>query len=177
MNEQKIHELLQRYFDGATSLDEERDLQRYLTGSDLPESLKAYRPLFDFFAEERDVKPDLKIQRFKDSKNQKLNRGIFESWNLGIITGIAASIAILFMVGVPKMQRDDYIYYVNGQRIYDQTAALEMAEDKLQLLAASMQKAQTGMATFDKLQETGQSLQQFNKISDAYRKIELRIKN
>ena len=164
MNEQKIDELLQRYFNGATSLEEERDLQRYFAGSDIPESLKVYRPLFVFFAEERAIEPPV-----HKTRNIRLP--------LYIITGIAASIAILFMVGVPKMQTDDYIYLVNGQRVYDQTAALEKAENKLQLLAVSMQKAQTGMATFDKLQETGQSLQQFSKISDAYKRIELRIEN
>ena len=161
MNEQKIHELLQRYFDGATSLEEERALQRYFAGSDMPDSLKAYRPMFAFFAEERAVEPP---------KQKAVIRNI--RLNLSIITGIAASIAILFLVGVPKMKSDDYIYYVDGQRIYDQTAAIASAENKLQLLAASMQKAQNSMAAFDKVQESNESLQQFSKISNAYRQME-----
>jgi hypothetical protein len=161
MNEQKVQEMLQRYFDGATSIDEERDLQRYFAESDLPEPLKAYRPMFAFFAEERAVKPP-----------KRENRRI--RLNLSVITGIAASIAILFTVGLPKMKsgNDDYVYYVNGQRIYNETAALELAENKLQLLAVSMQKAQNSMTSFDKVQESAQQLQQFSKISNAYRKLE-----
>ena len=177
MNEQIIQKLLQRYFDGATSLGEERDLQRYFAGSDIPESLKVYRPLFDFLAEERAVELDLTPTLSKGEGVQPAHKTRNIRLPLYIITGIAASIAILFLVGLPKKQTDDYIYIVNGQRVYDQTAALEMAETKLQLLAFSMQKAQTGMATFDKLQETSQSLQQFSKISDAYKRIELRIEN
>ena len=169
MNEQKIHELLQQYFNGATSLAEERDLQRYFAGSDIHESLKAYRPLFDFFAEERTVEPSTTLKEIPTQKTRNFRLPLY------ILTGIAASIAILFLLGLPKIQSDEYIYFVNGQRVYDQTAALEMAENKLQLLAMSMQRAQTGMATFDKLQETGQSLQQFSKISDAYKRIELKI--
>ena len=171
MNEQKIHELLQRYFDGATSLEEERDLQRYFAESDCPESLKVYRPLFNFFAEERAIEHSTSLTEHSAHKKRNIRLPLY------IITGIAASIAILFMVGVPKMQTDDYIYLVNGQRVYDQTAALEMAENKLQLLAVSMQKAQTGMATFDKLQETSQSLQQLSKISDVYKRIDFGIDN
>jgi len=167
MNEQKVHELLQRYFDGATTTDEERDLQRYFTSCKLPESLKAYRPMFAFFAEARAVRPPKHNTRYIRLA-------------LSVITGIAASIAILFVAGLLKMNadaNDSYVYYVNGQRIYNETAALEIAENKLQLLTASMQKAQNSMTTLDKVQEGAQQLQQFSKISDAYKRVELGIKN
>jgi hypothetical protein len=165
MNEQKVQEMLQKYFDGATSIEEERDLQRYFAIGDLPESLKAYRPMFTFFEEERAVMPPK-----HETRRIRLT--------LSVITGIAASIAILFMVGLPRLKSgNDYVYYVNGQRIYDQTAALELAGNKLQSLAVSMQKAQNSMTTFDKVQESAQQLQQFSKISEAYRKVELGIRN
>ena len=164
MNEQKIHELLQRYFDGATSLDEERELQRYFAGEHISDTLKAYRPMFAFFAEERAIAPP---------KPKAVIRNL--RLNLSIITGIAASIAILFLVGLPQMQPDKYIYLVDGQRIYDQAAAMEAVDDKLQLLAASMQKAQSSMAVFEKVQESNQALQQFSKISDAYQLVERKL--
>jgi len=161
MNEQTIHELLQRYFDGAASLNEERELQRYFAGNDVPASLKAYRPMFAFFAEERAVMPPARKPK---ARIITLNRAI--------ITGIAASIAILFLVGLPKTQPDLYAYYVDGDRVYNETAAMEAADEKLQLLAASLQKAQSSMAAFDKVQESSQSLQEFSKISNAYQRIE-----
>ena len=171
MNEQKIHELLQRYFDGATSLNEERELQRFYAGKDIPDALKPFQPLFAFFAEERAVEPPA----------QKPEARI-TPLNWAIITGIAASIAILFVVGLPKTQPDRYAYFVDGQRVYDETAALASAEIKLQMLAKSMQKARSGMSALEKVQETSQSLQQFDKISNAYRQMEmvlgeLRIEN
>ena len=162
MNEQKIHELLRRYFDGATSLDEERELQQYFAGDAISDSLKAYQPMFAFLAEERAVEPPV----HKPARTIRLN------W--AVITGVAASIAILFLISLPKTheQHDQYAYYVDGQRIYNETAAMESAGDKLQMLAESMQKAKNSMAAFEKLQESNQSLQQFSKISDAYRQIE-----
>ena len=161
MNEQKIHELLQRYFDGATSLNEERELQGYFSGKEIPDSLMAYRPMFTFFAEERAVEPPAQKPAARTIR-----------FNWAYVTGIAASIAILFLVGLPKVQHDKYVYYVDGQRVYNETAALESADDKLQLLAASLQKAQNSMAAFDKVQESSQSLQEFSKISGAYQRIE-----
>jgi hypothetical protein len=164
MNEQKIHELLQRYFEGASSLDEERELHRYFAGEHISDTLKAYRPLFMFFAEERSIAPP---------KPKAVTRNL--RIGLSIVTGIAASIAILFLVGVPKMQSDNYVYYVDGQRIYDETAAIAMAENKLQLLAASMQKAQSSMAVFERVHESNQMLHQFEKISNAYQLVERKL--
>ena len=160
MNEQKVQELLQRYFDGVTSIDEERTLQHYFAESDMPDSLKIYRPMFAFFDEERTIQPPAQ-------------KPAIRSFRLpAIITGIAASIAILIMISLPKTEVDNYVYYVNGQRIYDQTAAIASAEEKLQMLAESIQKAQNSMAAFEKVQESAKSLQQFGKILNAYRQIE-----
>jgi len=161
MNAQKTKELLERYFDGATSLDEERELQRYFAESDIPDSLKIYRPMFAFFDEERAVQPPAQKPVIR-----KLRL-------LSVITGIAASIAILIMFGLPlKQQPDNIIYYVDGKRVYDETAAIALAENKLQMLAQSMQKAQSSMATFEKVQEGVQPLQQLSKISNIYQQME-----
>ena len=162
MNEKEVHILLQRYFEGATSLNEERELQCYFSEGNIPDSLKAYRPMFAFFAVERAVEPPAQ---------KPMARTIRMNWI--IATGIAASIAILFMLSLPKMQNDNYVYLVDGQRIYDETAAIALAENKLQLLAESMQKAHNSMSTFDKVQGSNQSLQQLSKISNAYRQIEM----
>ncbi len=161
MNEQKIQELIQRYFDGSTSLAEERELQRLFASEKLPESLEVYRPLFSFFAEEKAIEPPV------DKRKAKLIR---LSWV--VTAGVAASIAILFLITLPHIQPEQYVYYVDGQRIYDETAAIESAKGKLQLLAASVQKAKDGMSAFERVQESGQSLQQFNKISNAYQQVE-----
>ena len=161
MNEQNIHDLLRRYFDGDTSLEEERRLQRYFDQIDVPTSLKKYQPMFTFFAEERAVMPPVRKPK---ARIITLNRAI--------ITGIAASIAILFLVGIPKTKTELYAYYVDGDRVYNETVAMEAADEKLQLLAASLQKAHSSMAAFDKVQESNQSLQELSKISGAYKRIE-----
>lgn len=47
-----IEEVLNRYFEGETSAEEERELRRFFAGENVPAHLSAYRPLFAYFDEE-----------------------------------------------------------------------------------------------------------------------------
>lgn len=47
-----IEELLERYFEGQTSAEEERTLRHFFTSDDVPESLMMYKPLFAYFDNE-----------------------------------------------------------------------------------------------------------------------------
>jgi hypothetical protein len=160
MNEQRIHELLQKYFDGASSLAEEQDLRRFFSGREIPDSLKIYQPVFAFFEEEKSIGPPPTGKTVMNANNI----------TLAIIAGIAASIAIFFIVRLPETEA--YIYYVDGERVYDKAAVIESAGNRLQLLAESMQKAKDGMSALERVQEGNRSLQQFNKLQSAYRHIE-----
>jgi hypothetical protein len=156
MDELKVKKLMERYFEGNTSLDEERNLQCYFASGQVAESLKKYIPLFAFYAKEKQIMPP--------AKQSGVIRTI--GW---IATGIAASIAFLVIL---RTSQPEYVYLVDGIRIYDQQTALATADSKLQLLAASVQKAKAGMSAFDKAQEAGQSMEQWNKIPDAFRQID-----
>ncbi|NDV81467.1 hypothetical protein [Bacteroides sp. 51] len=48
----KIDDLLNRYFDGNTTCEEEREIKRFFREEDVPSELEIYRPLFAFFEEE-----------------------------------------------------------------------------------------------------------------------------
>ena len=49
-NEKQIAVLLDKYFEGVTSLREEKTLRDYFQRDTIPEALKAYQPLFQYFA-------------------------------------------------------------------------------------------------------------------------------
>ncbi|MDR2804693.1 MAG: hypothetical protein LBB85_03495 [Dysgonamonadaceae bacterium] len=48
-----IGELIEKYFEGSTSLKEEETLQNYFQRRDRPSEWELYRPLFRYFAEEK----------------------------------------------------------------------------------------------------------------------------
>ena len=47
-----IEELLEQYFEGRTSTEEEATLRRFFTSSDVPDNLAMYKPLFVYFEDE-----------------------------------------------------------------------------------------------------------------------------
>ena len=48
----EIEHLLEQYFEGLTSVEEEAILRRFFTSGDVPESLRMYKPLFVHFDNE-----------------------------------------------------------------------------------------------------------------------------
>jgi hypothetical protein len=49
----KMELLIEKYFEGLTTLEEERIIREYFQGQNIPEELKVYQPMFQFFALER----------------------------------------------------------------------------------------------------------------------------
>jgi hypothetical protein len=47
--------LIEKYFEGDTSLEEEAQLRAYFNGEAVDEELRAYQPLFQHFASEREL--------------------------------------------------------------------------------------------------------------------------
>lgn len=56
MTFEKINNLLQKYFDGDTSLEEDKILRGYFSSENIDERLAKYVPLFNFIHEEKAVK-------------------------------------------------------------------------------------------------------------------------
>ena len=50
-----IEELLNKYFEGETSCEEERELRHFFTQGIVPEHLKEYSPLFAFLEKENRI--------------------------------------------------------------------------------------------------------------------------
>lgn len=59
MDYNKIKELLDKYFEGETSLEEEALLEVYFGQSDIAEDLQKYQPLFQYLGEEKGIELSL----------------------------------------------------------------------------------------------------------------------
>ena len=90
----KINELLNKYFDGETSCEEERELRRFFAEEEVPEELQVYRPLFACL--------DQEAQKFRleQSETEKKKTAPVQSYSLKrrrwlyFLGGAAASIAL-----------------------------------------------------------------------------------
>lgn len=100
MESQKIHILLQKYFEAETNLEEENELINYFNSGEVDETLKVYIPMFvglkDLPAEESaELGDDLMNYLLESEHKEKLRY----RWMWQIVTGVAASV-ILVMLAV-----------------------------------------------------------------------------
>ena len=90
----KIEELIDRYFEGQTSCDEERELRRFFTQENIPESLQVYRPLFACLDQEAKAFQKESIPAKKLSFRRRF---------IYMTGGIAAG--LLLLIGIAGTQR------------------------------------------------------------------------
>lgn len=143
----RIKILVDKYFEGTTSLDEEQELTTLLTTcKDLPEKYKAVKMMLGSFAElsrdasKSEIKVNLEVKR----------RNIFYT-NRKWLTGVAAAVAVLIGATVILSTGNDvetisntnpeYICYVNGVKVEDDQLAYAEASRLLGSISEDMQLA------------------------------------
>lgn len=99
-----IETLLNKYFEGETTCEEERRLRRFFAEGLVPEHLKVYRPLFAFFeAEQAELSEASGLSEIPSvSLPDKKKTGTFRQY-LTYTLGTAA--AILLLVGISGIYR------------------------------------------------------------------------
>ncbi|MDR1348347.1 MAG: hypothetical protein LBJ63_08000 [Prevotellaceae bacterium] len=113
-----IEELLEKFFNGDTTFEEERELYYFFQQSKIPEHLKRYRSIFNYFEDNISDKLDIDLSYSEKWQKKPLNikRIIYFS-------GVAAAILLIVYVLVPF--RSDYNPYtesyivVNGIKSYN----------------------------------------------------------
>ncbi|MCR9050229.1 MAG: hypothetical protein ACE362_05995 [Phaeodactylibacter xiamenensis] len=101
MDHQLIRQLLDRYFEGQTSLEEEAQLRRAFQRKDLPEDLKGYRPLFGYL--EQNAAPELgdafdaKLLAELQPQEAKVRYLSARTWGLRIAAAVALAIGAFWM--------------------------------------------------------------------------------
>ena len=94
MNRKHIQDLLDKYFEGETSLREEKELKRFFRRTTLlPEEWKPYRDMFIYFEAE-----GLKTMPVKEDGQKRKN--IF--WLLATGISLAATVLILLSIFMPS---------------------------------------------------------------------------
>lgn len=144
MNKYKhIEDLLERFFDGMTTNEEEQQLYSFFAGSDVPEHLHSYKPVFGYFesglAEELDHSEEK-----RDSVKLRLPGRKW--WVAGL--SIAATLLILLSVS-PLLLNESRTFdpfegsYIiqNGERITDMDQIRPELEVSYQLAILNQERA------------------------------------
>lgn len=126
-----IDNLLDKYFEGETSLAEERILGAYFASANVAPEHEPYRPLFGFFTEARAEEPQREI--VLRTKGSYMN-----------VLSLAASVVILLGIGTFA-----YFNYEGGQKdlgtFDDPQMAYQETQKALQMLSRHVNTGVEGM--------------------------------
>jgi len=87
-----INELLDKYFDGKTTLAEEKQLKAYFSSDDVAPELAQFKPLFGYYTIE---------QKSETQKIFKLNKKSNKQW-----LWAAATVVIMIGIGLTVLQKN-----------------------------------------------------------------------
>lgn len=124
----KIEQLLEKYFEGATTINEEKQLQDYFSSSNVAPHLQQYQKLFGYFTQ---------AQKEVYSKNV-LPKAIVKK-NKTIWWSVAASLVLMFGIGIviqnlPQKEKvsGEYGTYDNPEVALQETQkALDLVSEHL----------------------------------------------
>jgi hypothetical protein len=100
MKTEKIRELLERYYEGDTTLEEEQLLSEFFAGDEIPEQFKSHAAQFTYFDKVRDVKQSITDEMLFgkiDTSNAGNSTTIFSYQLTRNIFRVAASVAFLII--------------------------------------------------------------------------------
>ena len=113
----RIRTLTDRFLEGETTLEEERELYVFYRSEEVPDDLLSLRPLFVGLEE---------IQLKTPSITPKKKKGDWRKWVM-----IAASVLVLFLLGgsfLWQQQQNECVAYVYGERVTDRDLIMQELE-------------------------------------------------
>ncbi|MDL2322430.1 hypothetical protein LJC52_00395 [Bacteroidales bacterium OttesenSCG-928-A17] len=138
MEDKKIKQLLDSYFEGTTSLPEEQYLQDYFRQDSIEPEFEQYRPMFQYFSEEmvrhgeldhntetvdRIHFSDRNMESRSGSEITKAKSGITKKIRICVSVGAAACLGIFLFLSPLFDSKDNFsdtsIAYVNGKEHTD----------------------------------------------------------
>jgi len=153
-----IEKLLEKYFEGETTLSEEKELKVYFTGESVPSHLERYKDLFQFFANESQVTATSEVQL-------STNKVPWYTW-----IGVAASIALvvgLFIKDVPPGADPEGVYGTYD----DPEIALQKTKEALDLVARLMNEGKKDLVYLNEFDTAKKDLVYLNEFQDAKNKL------
>lgn len=149
-----INELIEKYFRGETSLDEERMLKEYFASDDVSDENKYLIPVFKSFEEESKVK--MPVRQQKKAKTIKMS---FVRWIS--VAGIAASVVLAVTIFKSQEQPKNFAV-MYGQRIEDEAYAQKLAQEKLAKVNTILERNLQPVEALSKVKTTLRNVKQNN---------------
>lgn len=146
----RIERIVDKYFEGETTIEEERELQNYFSSTEVAPHLLQYVSIFKHFEEARKEHSNLETPIFKNPKTQKrIGKNNFY-W-----VSIAASIVVVLGIGLFYMFGTESSIKNNELGTYDDPKqAFEATQKALNLLSNNVNVGIESVQYIDEYQKT-----------------------
>ena len=148
MDINNINLLLNKYWEGQTSLSEEAWLKDYFNSPEVDETLKPYQPLFKYFKQEENIGLDERFERNLTAKLKGVKPQTAITRNLSLWLIRAAAVILILFAGYQSWQQ-----YHSNQKTLATVETYETPEEAYQktkellLLVSTKIKKGTNQAT------------------------------
>jgi hypothetical protein len=161
MDSKRIEQLLEKYWNAETSLEEEQELHRLFQGRDVPENLKETAALFRYFAEERsrslnenfDADVTKKIRQRQGTKTVSMTNWFQMA---RVAAGVAVVVAAIYLIGheVRKSSPNEITDTESDPKL-----AFEQTKKALMMISKNFHKAQSEASKINLLNEAEDKIQ------------------
>lgn len=122
-----IEELLNKYFEGETTCEEERQLRQYFAEGMVPEHLEVYRPMFAFFDKEKESPEQLPLVKVADRNITSFRRRLIFGFS-GLAAGLLIILAIAGTTRYLNPTPKNYVIidgecYTNAELVHEEALA------------------------------------------------------
>jgi len=165
MNTKEVEQLIERYFNGDTSLQEEKLLRSFFNSADVPPHMESLKWQFmhfedakDLFLQDEYLQVDLKTipEQYPEVKLWNTRRRIL--WIGGVAAGIVILITAMFQVNLLINRVDD--------NISEQELAYNQAKQILYFVSKKLNKGTEELTKVEKLENGMDDLQAMEKFDD-----------
>ena len=139
----RIEILIEKYFEGETSIAEEKELKAYFSSSDVAQHLEQYKPIFGYFSQAKQEQFTASIPLKSGRKQKRL------AW-----LSVAASVVVMLGIGFFAYQNTSEPTQENLGVIDDPEIAFKETQKALALISKHVN---TGIESVNYLGEYQQS--------------------
>ncbi len=157
-----IRNILDKYFDALTTLEEEQQLRDYFAGN-VASDLIMYKPLFNSFScEKQSIESTSKCSSTINHNPFVIKSHSFFRWG-----SIAAAVAIIFFTIMLLPENDGSLKLtIDGVNVKNNKLALSMAESQLSRVNSILGKYEKSSVQLENLNKVGDAISPLTSLGD-----------
>jgi hypothetical protein len=161
MDSERIEQLLEKYWNAETSLEEEQELHQFFQGNDVPEKLKETATLFRYFETEksRTLNENFDASVTKQIKQRRGGKVVsMTNWFqiARVAAGVAVIVAAVYLIGHEVRKSSPHEM---ADTESDPKLAFEQTKKALLMISKNFHKAQNEASKINLLNEAEEKIQ------------------